>query len=417
MKKIFTAIVSAAISALLITLPAFADASGFAAEGNSVLSAKTPYDKSYVSIDWNTSSSELTGVPIPFGEFVLIPTINKVNKVSEKDGNIIAKVEFDEKVSENQKGVVTNNTLIQPTKTSLYAVELESMSVICSKKFGEIVTDIAAIDDFVYFGYKDGDNFKFVCADVSNNFDLVWEYSADKKITSPARIGEFVIFGAGEDLVVRTENGFCENPLEAEITYVYAGKYAVFMCCANGELRKLRLDENGKTEEDSLSYCMLGSDLTAPAGIDNHIYVGSADGFFVVDGLNMEIIEKFDELSGSSAPTVTIGSGVRAYTAAPHADANGDRWYLYSILDNNETQTASELAKIIDFTNGKISVSNSGRMYFRDAKGQVWAISGTMPNIFIAVLKLVLILAIIVIIFLFLKTWAKKRREKRPPEY
>lgn len=417
MKKILTVIVLSVIAALLTMLTAFADESGFAMEGNTVYSAQTPYDKSYVSIDWHTSLSELVGVPIPFGEYVLIPTLNKVNKISEKDGSIVSKVEFDEKVSENQKGVVINNTLIQPTRTSLFAVELESMSIISSKKFGEIVTDIAAIDNYAYFGYKDGEKFKFVCVDSSNNFDPIWEYSTDSKVTSPAKIGGFVVFGAGENIVVKNDEGFRENPVGAEITYVYAGKYAVFMCCENGELRKLRLDENGTTEEGSISCCMLGKNLTAPVGIDNHIYVGSTDGFFAVDGLNMEILKKFDDMLCSSAPIVTIGNGVRAYTAAPHSDANGDRWYLYSILDNDESQTASELAKIIDFTNGKISVSNSGRMFFRDAKGQVWAISENKPNMFVAVLKILILLAIMVFVFLFLKTWAKKRREKRPPEY
>ena len=416
MKRIFIAI-TAALTLVTTSLTAFADSAGFASESDTVVYAQTPYDKKYVRIDWNTSPGDTVGVPMPYGEFLLVPTRNKVNKLSEKDGSVTATAVLDEKVSENRKGAVVNGTLIQPTRTSLYAVDLEDMSVICSKTFGEIVTDVAVSDDLVFFGYKDGDKYVSCCANVSNGLETVWEYWSDNAPTSPARIGDTVMFGEGDKLIVSTDDGFAENPVGAEITHVFAGKYSVFMCCSNGELRKLRLDENGMTEEDSLETCELGGELTAPAGIDNHIYVGSTEGFFVVDGLNMEVSERFDDLENACAPVVTVGSGVRAYTAAPHADQNGDRWYLYSILDTDETQTASELAKIIDFTDGRISVSESGRMFFRDAKGQVWAISLVKPSVWAAVIRIVLLVAIFVMVLLILRTWAKKRQEKKPPEY
>lgn len=417
MKKFLTTVIAAALAFVLTTPCVFAESAGFAAESETVIAAQTPFDKMYVSIDWNTPQSETVGVPLSYKDFVLIPTLNKVNKLSEKDGEIAATVEFDEKVSKNSRGVVIEDTLIQPTRTSLYAVDLDKMSVIFSEIFGEIVTDIAVTDKLVYFGHKNGDKYKFRCADTSNDFETVWEYETDVPVTSPARIGSMIMFGAGDKLIVRTENGFTENAVSAEITHVFAGKYAVFMSCNNGELLKLRLNDNGKTEVDSLLSCKIGGTLTAPSGIDNHIYVGSTEGFFAVDGLNMEIIKSFDDLKNASAPLVTTGNGVRAYTAAPHSDPDGDRWYLYSILDTDETQTASELAKIIDFTDGKASVSQSGRMFFRDAKGQVWAISETKPNIFFNILKIVLIIAIFVMILLILRTWTKKRQEKKPPEY
>lgn len=417
MKKIVITITAAVIALVITTLTAFAETAGFAAESEMTVSAHTPYDKKYVSIDWNTSAGETVGVPLAYKDLVLVPTRNKVNKLSEKDGKLVESVEFDEKVSEEHKGAVVNGTLVQPTRTSIYAVDIEEMSVVCSRKFGEITTDIAVSDDFIYFGYKNGEKYWFCCADISKSLETVWEYETENTVTSPARIGNMIIFGAGETLVVRTDDKFVENPVDAEITNIFAGKYAVFMSCQNGELRKLRLDENGKTEEDSLSVLMLGSGLTALTGIDNHIYVGSSEGFFVVDGLNMEVINKFGELKNSSVPVITVGNGIRAYTAAPHSDKDGNSWYLYSILDTDETQSAAELAKIIDFTNGKTAVSSSGRMFFRDAKGQVWAISETKTNKFVIVLKIVLLIAIFVMILLILRTWAKKRQEKKPPEY
>lgn len=417
MKKFLTTVIAATFALILTTLCTFAESVGFSTESEAIVAAQTPFDKKYISIDWNTSQSETVGVPMTYKDFVLIPTLNKVNMLSGKDGEITATIEFDEKVSENCRGAVIGDTLIQPTRTKLYTVDLNTMSIINTKTYGDIVTDIAVEDQLVYFGFKYKDKYKFLCADMSKEFEIVWEYDSDVPVTSPASIGGMIIFGAGDKLIVRTENGFTENVVQAEITHIFAGEYAVFMSCKNGELRKLRLDENGKTEEDSLMSCEIGGTLTSPSGIDNHIYVGSTEGFFVIDGLNMEIMKSFDELKNASAPLITTGNGVRAYTAAPHSDSDGDCWYLYSILDTDETQTVSELAKIIDFTNGKVTVSQSGKMFFRDADGRVWAASETKPNVFVNVLKIVLIIAIFVMILLILRTWAKRRQEKKPPEY
>lgn len=418
MKKLVLTLTALALS--LLFLVGTASAAGFASESEAALTAKTPYDKSYVRIDWHTEEGENVGVPLPHEEFLLVPTMNKVNKLSEKDGKLTASAELGEKVSQNAGGVIDNGMLIQPTRTSLYVINAENMSVLCSKKFGEIITDVACADGLAYFGFMDGGLFKFCCADTSRELETVWEYSSQKPVSSPARIGEKIVFGAGEKLVVRTESGFRENDAGAEITHVFAGKYAVFMCCNNsdnGELRKLRLDENGNAEEDSLGVCEIGGTLTAPVGIDNHIYVGSNEGFFVIDGLNMDITKKFSELKNASAPVLTVGNGVRAYTAAPHTDADGNRWYLYSILDTDEAVTLSELAKIIDFTDGKTAVSQTGRMFFRDAKGQVWAISEAKPSVFVGIIKVVLALAIIIMLILILRAWVKNRQSKRPPQF
>lgn len=404
--------------ALTLALTAgIANAAGFAAESETVHTAKTPYDKKYVKIDWHTAEGENVGVPLPYEEFLLVPTLNKVNKLSEKDGKLAAAAELNEKVSVSCRGAVSDGTLIQPARTSLYLIDVGEMNVLHTRKFGEIVTDVACEDGLAYFGFKDGDGFKLCCVDVSKELETVWEYASEKPVTSPARIGGNVVFGAGERLIVRTENGFAENEVGAEITHVFAGKYAVFMCCAGGELRKLRLDEDGKAEEDSLGICEIGGKLTAPVGIDNHIYVGSDEGFFVIDGLNMDVTKKFTELKNASAPVLTVGNGVRAYTAAPHSDADGNRWYLYSVLDTDESQTASELAKIIDFTDGKTAVSNSGRMFFRDAKGQVWAISESKPSIILSIIKVILVLAILIMLILILRAWVKNRQAKKPPEF
>ena len=417
MKRIFISLAAIILTLALTAHLAFADSAGFAAESETTHTAQTPFDKKYVSIDWHSPQGENVGVPLPFEEYLLLPTLNKVNKLSEKDGKIIASAELDEKVSVSSRGVIADGVLIQPTRTAIYAIDPADMSVLRSRTFGEIVTDVAYADGLAYFGFKNGEKYGFCCADISKDFEIVREYASEKPVTSPAIIGGNVVFGAGEKLVVITESGFEENDAGAGITYVFAGKYAVFMCCSNGELRKLRLDDDGKAEEDSLGICELGGELTAPVGVDNHIYVGSSDGFFVIDGLNMDVTKEFPDLKNASEPVLTIGNGVRAYTAAPHSDPDGECWYLYSVLDTDESQTISELAKIIDFTGGKTAVSESGRMFFRDAKGQVWAISESKPSVILGIIKVVLVFAILIMLILILRAWAKNRQAKRPPEY
>lgn len=413
MKRLVLALTALAFFSLSIS----ASAAGFASESDVLSTAQTPFDKKYVKIDWHTPQGENVGVPLAFEDFLYLPTLNKVNKISEKDGKITASTELDEKVSTSARGVIDDGLLIQPTRTELHVINVAEMQLLHTKSFGEIITDVACEDGLAYFGFKDGGAFKFRCADVSNELETVWEYSSEKPVTSATKIGGKIVFGSGENLIVRTESDFAENPVGAEISHVFAGKYAIFMCCDNGELRKLRLDDDGKAEENSLGVCELGGTLTAAVGVDNHIYVGSTEGFFVIDGLNMDVTKRFDELKNASAPILTLGNGVRAYTAAPHSDADGNRWYLYSVLDTDETVTLSELAKIIDFTDGKAAVSDSGRMFFRDAKGQVWAISLSKPSLILGIIKVILAFAILIMLILILRAWVKNRQAKKPPKF
>lgn len=405
---------------LLNGATAFAENTGFADE-SAVINAKTPYNKNYVRVMWSTPEAETAGVPLADGDFLFIPTLNKVNKLTQKNGELISSAEFDEKVSENCGGAVKNGILVQPTRTKIFVVNIEDMSVICSAQFGEIITNVAVLDNFAYFGVKDGDKYKFVCADYNDELKIVWEYAADSKVTPPSLFGEYILFGDGDNLIAHDykENTFVGNPVGAEITAVFAGKYAVFMSGYNGNLYKLRLTDDGKTEEETLVKCELGGNLTAPAELNNRVYVGSSEGFFVLDGLNMEVVKKYPELKNSSAPFICTGRGQRAYTAAPHTETNGEKcWYLYNILDGDDGEvTLLELAKIIDYTDGRSAVSMNGTMFFRDAFGQVWAICERENDLFTIIIKIVLMIAIVVMVMLIVRAWAKKRNEKKPPQY
>ncbi len=415
--KNISALCTALFVTISLTLAAFADSAGFAVEKERVYSVKAPYDKNRVEIRWNTNDGENVGAPVVDGEFVLLPALNTVRRLGEKDGKLDGVAVLDEKVSTDLHGAVLNGVLVQPTRTMLYAVETDGMNVLGSRQFGEITTDVALLDDFAYFGAKTDGGFTFFCADYKNSFKTVWEYACKSSVTSPALYGDMIVFGADGDLVVHQhkDSEYKVNPIGAKLTNVFAGRYAIFMTAADGNVYKIRLETDGSAEEDTLSSCKVGGELTAPAEYNNRVYVGSSDGFFILDGLNMEVLKAFPELKNSSAPLITYSTGLRAYTVARDDQLNRD--VLYSILDTDDGQTVSEIVKIIDYTNGKCAVSASGTMYFRTADGKLWAISETQNNVFIMILKVVLTLAVIAMFIIIILAWSKKKKSKRPPEY
>lgn len=412
MKKIITFI----LTALLMTVSVYAD--GFAVESDRAVNAAAPFDKKQVSILWSTSEAETAGSPVVCGEqqeYVLMPVSNKISKLTSAKGELTAFCELSEKVSENIRGAIDGTTLIQPARTSVYAINTEDMSIICSRTFGEITTDCAVRNNLAYFGYKHADGgYRFVCADISKGLEPVWEYSSDKALTAPSSYGEFIVFSSGEKLIIRTADGeFIENRVGAEITSVMAGKYAVFMACSDNTVKKLRLENSGKMEADSLMSCKVGSELTDMAEYNNRVYVGSADGFFILDGLNMEIDKAYNALKNSAAPLVCYGNGQRVFTVSWSEQEQRD--ILYSILDNESGQTLSEVIKIIDFTDGYFTASQNGVMYFRTADGKLWAIAQKEINYVVIALKVFLTLAVFAMGYIILRGWLKKHGKDKSP--
>lgn len=398
---------------MALSTSVFAQSAGFKGE-EQVVNAGTPYDKGYVEIRFSTGEAETAGVPLAYKEFLISPTGNKIHKIDGKTGETVLSAELSEKVSESFCGAITNDVLFQPARTTVFAVELENMSVKCSRQFGEIITDIAAIDGLIYFGVKNNDEYSFICADAGKNLETVWELKSERAVTSAGLFGEYVIFASGNKLVCHSKTGddFKENEISGIITNVYAGKYAVFMTAEGGTLYKIRLETDGSAEEGSLMSLEIGGELSAPAESENKLFVSSTNGFYAVDALNMDIVKAYPELKNGCDPVITTGSGFRAYVVAP-VEKEG-KWYLYSVLDNDDDLTLSEIVKIIDFTNGKIAVSDSGIMYFRDANGQIYALGIRENDIFTIVLKLVIFIAIIVFLVLILRAWIKKHSDKTP---
>lgn len=414
MRKFLTAII-AIITLFSLSAQAFAENAGFAAENELVSIAKTPYDKKYVKILWNTTEIMNCGVPLSKDEFVYLPAENKVKKASEKDGKIVAYAELEEKVSADCKGAIVGNTLVQPTRTGICVIKTDDMSVVNYKKFGEIVTDAAVSDNYVYFGAKTDGGYSFFCADMSDDFRVVSEYKSESKPSSPALFNNLIVFSSGEKLVCfpKTGGNFAENEVGAKINYVYAGKYAIFMSGDDGFMYKLRLSDDGTAEAESLMKCEVGGVLTAPAEADNRLYVGSTEGFFILDGLNMDISKKYAEMKNACAPVITLGNGLRIYTAAP-VESDSGKWYLYGIFDSDRERDVNEIVKILDFTNGKITVSDSGIMFFRDNLGQVWAITTPETDVIAVVLKILITIAIIVLLVLIIRAWVKKHSSNQP---
>ena len=414
MKKIFTAVIMI-ITALALSLQAFAENAGFASENEFVTAAKTPYDKKYVKILWNTSESSDAGIPLSKDGFIFIPTSNRVNKLSERDGKLSASAELEEKVSTEYRGVIVGNTLVQPTRTGICLIKTDDMSVVNYKKFGEISTNLAVSDNILFFGAKTDAGYSFFCSDMSDNFNIIAEYKSENQPSSPALFNNLIVFSCGEKLVCfsKTDKSFTENSVGAKINHIYAGKYAIFMSGDDGFMYKLRLSDDGKTEPESLMKCEVGGVLTAPAEIENRLYVGSTEGFFILDGLNMEITKKFTEMKNACAPVITLGSGLRIYTVAP-VETDGGKWYLYGIFDSDSEQNVNEIVKILDFRNGKITVSDSGIMYFRDNLGQVWAITIPETDVLAIVLKILITIAIIVMLILIIRAWVKKHSGNKP---
>ena len=259
-KRIIT-IFAALLITMALTLTSFAENAGFAIEKERALPVKTPFDKSRVEILWNTDYGENVGVPIPDGEFVILPTMNTVRKLGESDGKLAEVAVFDEKVSTEHSGAMMRGILVQPARTMLYAVETENMTVLCSRQFGEIVTDVALLNDLAFFGAETSDNeYAFYGAEYKHDFKTVWEYKCKAPPTSPALYGDMVVFGADDKLIVHRSDSpeYKENPVGAELTNVFAGRYSIFMTSSDGNVCKLRLLSDGSAEEDTLESCAVG---------------------------------------------------------------------------------------------------------------------------------------------------------------
>lgn len=416
-KKLLTA-AAAVITAAVCSLGCFAQDSGFYVEHELAVTAKTPSNKKYVNIAWSTPEAENGGIPVAFGNYVLLPTANRIEKISEADGKTEKSLDLSENVSTTCRGAVLGNTYVQPTENGIAVINAQSMELVSFREFGApICTDVALIDDRAFFAAGETE-FTFYCVDLANGLSTVWEYKSDSRISSPSLYGGFIVVSAGTRLVcLDSKTG---EPVENElytklIGAPFAAEYAVYCSAADGNLLKLRLNPDGTIEDDTLVSCKIGGELSPPLMFNGKVYVSSSEGFYIIDSLTMEQINALTDIKGASAPVIAYGNGLRIYVTAPADGA----YYLYNILDADtlDEPAVDILAKLDYFSGGSIEIAQSGKMYFRDDIGRVFTLEVLKYSVVLMIVKLVLLVVLLVLVLLWLRTWAKKRNANKPPQY
>lgn len=399
--------------AALITC-AHAESVGFNNEGTLVSNARAAYDSKYTNISWQLEAAENVGAPVVYGDSVLIPCGSSIVRYSEENGTKMAEIRLNSPVCADYSGVVSGSVLVQPLESGICTVDFTDGSVTTRREFGKIGSSIAVIDDMAYFAADNGSGETFYCVSLDGSLTTLWQYEAAEDITSPTVQGDFVIFGAGENLVVcHYKDGTAnEIPLGGKITAApFASQYAVFAVLSDTTV-KLRLNADGSMEEDSLLSCHTGENSSAPLVYNSRLYITSAEGLHIIDSINMEIIETLPDIKNGSDPFICRGNGTRVYTIA---DYNGGM-ALHSVYDAGEENEPADaiLAVLENYDGGKSAVSDNGTMYFRDGTGRIYALTRVEYDIFTMVIKLVLLAALIVCVFIWLRLMGKRKEKSQP---
>lgn len=357
------------------------------------------------------------GIPLTDGERLLLPTENNLLALSESTGEVISRTELPESCSQEYAGARLGTSLLQPTEHGAALINLESMTVEGSRIFdGTSASDCAIIDGLGYFAIEDNDGYEFLCVDLStDSLDTVWSCKMSEQPSAAAVQGDYVVFGVGNTLVTHhyKEDSSVEIPLGKEISGApFATEYAVFFCTKDGNAGKLRLNQDGTLENDTLIYCEIGDNPSSPLSWNGRLYVATDDGFYILDNLNMDINYIVSDIKGGCTPQVHYGSGPYIYTVAKY----DDRWAVYCVRDMDEESAPATaiLAQMEDYSSGAFCASAKGTLYFRDAIGRVYALTIAPFDILSLILRLVVLLALLALVFIWLKKVAKRRADLRP---
>ncbi len=395
-----------------MTSIAGAESFGFRNEATLVHEAKTAYDNKYTNIQWNTEAAENVGAPIAYAESVLVPIGKSIFRYAEENSFKEAEIKLPEEICAGFSGVMSGTTLIQPTQSGICTVDFTTAEITSHRSFdGTVDSDVAVIDDMAYFSVKSGEDETFYCVELSTELPVLWEYTAQADITSPTVQGDFVIFGAGDKLVTAhySDGSIVEIPVGDVITSTpFASQYAVFFTTEGGSTVKLRLNDDGTMEEDTLVTCETGANSSAPLAHNNRLYVTSESGLHILDSINMESIKLLPDIASGSDPFLTRGNGPRIYTVAPY---EGGRWALYCVYDPGEdVEPQTEILAVMEnYYGGKAAVSNAGTMYFRDGIGRVYALTAVGYNIVTIIIRLVIMVLLIAGVFLWIRMVGKRR--------
>ncbi len=309
------------------------------------------------------------------------------------------------------------DTLLQPTADGVALIDAESLSVKAYRTFDGIISaDCAIIDSMGYTAVQRDDGYEFVCIDLSaDELDTIWSCKADEKPSAAAVQGDNIIFACGSSIFTHDykSDEFHEISVGKEITgSPFATEYAVFFSTADGYAGKLRLNSDGTLEDDTLTFCKIGSLPSSPVSWNGRLYVSTADGFYILDNLNMQVTYIISDIKGGCTPKVNYGSGPYIYTVAPR----DDKWAVYSILDMDDSSepTFSILAQMENYNGGAFCASANGSLYFRDGIGRVYSLTIAPFDIWSLIIRLVVLLALLVLVFVWIKKVAKRRADLRP---
>lgn len=355
------------------------------------------------------------GAPVAYGDSVLIPSGSEVLRYSEANGSKMTSLKLGSEVCAEYSGVISGTVLVQPLENGICTIDFTDGSITASREFGPIGSDVAVIDDMAYFSAKSDSSETFYCVSLDSELSTLWTYTADEDITSPTVQGDSIIFGAGEKLVTCNYKDGTANeiPLGAEITSApFASQYAIFVTTGDTSV-KLRLNDDGTMEEDSLITCKTGEGSSAPLAYNSKLYVTSSEGMHILDSINMEITHTIPDIKNGSDPFICRGNGTRVYTVSEYSEGG---MALHSVYDEGEDNEPIDtiLAVLQNYDGGKSAVSENGTLYFRDGTGRVYALTLVEYDIFQMVIKLVLLAALIVGVFIWIRMLAKRKDQSYP---
>lgn len=412
-------IIIAAAAVTLTSITASAAGSGFSGEDRLITAAAAPHDNKYTEIKWGGDiKRENCGVPIVDGERLLLPCGNKLLSLDEKTGTELSSADLPENCSQEFSGTKLGDSLLVPTEKGVALLDSDGLKLKSSRSFdGSIASDCSILDKLGYFAVEYDDSWEFLCIDLdSEELQTVWSCEVPEKPSTAAVQGDNVIFAAGDSLYTHHYKNTSETvriPVGKTITgSPFATEYAVFFSTEDGNAAKLRLNSDGTLEEDTLTFCRIGDSPSSPLSWNGRLYVSAADGFYVLDNLNMEVSYVLNDIKGGCTPQVHYGSGPYIYTVAPRED----RWAVYCIRDmDDETEpTYAILAQMEDYSRGAFCASAAGTLYFLDAVGRVYALTIAPFDVLGLIIRLVVLLALMALVFIWFKKMADRRAALRP---
>ncbi len=398
---------------------ASAAGSGFSGEERLISAAAAPHDNKYTEIQWGGDiKRENCGIPLPDGERLLLPCENRLLALDEKTGEELTSAELPEKCSLEYSGTRLGSRLLLPTESGVALLDPETLAVKSSRSFdGDIASDCSILDSRGYFAVEYDGSWEFLCIDLdSDGLPTIWSCEVPEKPSTAAVQGDNIIFAAGDSLYThhyKNDSQTVQIPVDETIAgNPFATEYAVFFSTEAGNAAKLRLNSDGTLEQDTLTFCKIGDSPSSPLSWNGRLYVAAADGFYVLDNLNMDITYVLSDIKGGCTPQVHYGSGPYIYTVAPRED----KWAVYCIRDmDEETEpTYAILAQMENYSHGAFCASAAGTLYFLDAIGRVYALVIAPFDVVGLILRLVVLLALMALVFIWFKKMADRRAALRP---